>query len=345
MSVQALDIPDDPARLPAWLEQQLVGFRLAELVGELSLVHGSPPGPALREVLGARLEPVLAGGLRALPAPVLRHLLARPRLLLDLQELVFTEGGPYWDEVSQPAVPEARAVLERGRRRLEAAARAPAGTGPSGRAGVARWGRRLAVAGLAAAAAVLLGVVIADRLNPPAAGWGWNRPGALAQDRSAAAYLRGLAAAAGEWFDRRPEDRAALARRILQFRQGCATLIFAPHAPLAEPDRRWLRERCRAWAKKLDEELEALEAGQSVARVRDATDQVVTRLIDALRTRAGQVVSAAEGGRPAARPSRNQSDSALTRRNERCATGVVGGCWRSSGCWPRPAARCWGSGI
>ena len=81
MRLLAMDIPDDPAELPGWLERHLVGLDLAALVAELEAVHGLPTGPVptVRDVLGDRLDAVLAGGLARLPHEVLGRLLRQPQ--------------------------------------------------------------------------------------------------------------------------------------------------------------------------------------------------------------------------------------------------------------------------
>src|SRR5439155_13367971 len=81
MRLHAVNIPDDPAQLPAWLEQQLVGESLGELVAELAVVHAAPAAGAtsLDEVLGNRQRALLASGLAVLPAAALKRLLQRPR--------------------------------------------------------------------------------------------------------------------------------------------------------------------------------------------------------------------------------------------------------------------------
>lgn len=87
-----LDRPDD---LPAALEDQLVSPHLRDLVEELSLftpatADSIPPG------LRAR---ILASGLRDLTEDELRLLMRQPRVLLELQRAVLSEGGAYWDAV------------------------------------------------------------------------------------------------------------------------------------------------------------------------------------------------------------------------------------------------------
>src|SRR5512135_2715415 len=121
MKLHAMEFPDDPARWPGWLEQYLTGLDLAALVAELEAVHGPPadPVPSVREWLGERLGAVLEGGLRTLPSGMLGRLLRQPRLLLELQELVLTSGGAYWDRVA-PASGDLDAHVDRVGARLEA---------------------------------------------------------------------------------------------------------------------------------------------------------------------------------------------------------------------------------
>jgi hypothetical protein len=127
----------------------------------------------------------------------------------------------------------------------------------------------------------------------PVAGWGWDRPGALASHLPADEYLLHLANAAQDWFKRRPETAEGLRIRIEEFRHGCDTLIAAPHTPLAAADRAWLVERCTAWRGKLDEHLAALAAGSPVPEVRDAADATVNKLMTALRDRAAMLAAPA----------------------------------------------------
>jgi hypothetical protein len=150
---------------------------------------------------------------------------------------------------------------------------------------------------LATAAVVLVGVGLAGRLlgvrvgsgQPEQAarvGWGWARPGALEGSGTAADYLRRVAKEAEEWSKKRPDQPTELARRIGEFREGCSALIFAPHEPLPEEGRKWLRDRCRVWAGKLDQQLTALEAGGDAQKVRGEVDLIVRQLVKALNEKA-----------------------------------------------------------
>lgn len=298
MKLHAFDIPDDPARLSRWLEEQLVGLDLIELVAELSAVHGTSVPASLREVLDGRREDVLSRGLAALPPETLRLFLLQPRLLLELQDLVLMEGGPYWDELGRLS-PAFRDQLARGRDRLRAFLEGEDCEEVSERGVLAlrpatAWYRRPWVVSLATAAAVLAGVGAYQWSRPPAevslatapTGWGWTRPDALPADVPAEVYLTRLADAAEEWFKKRPDDPVALAARIAEFRQGCSVLLLAKHEPLPAEDRQWLLDRCRLWARKLHNHLVAVEVGRDPGEVRAEADETVHQLIAALRERA-----------------------------------------------------------
>lgn len=302
MSFLALDIPEHHAELAAWLERQLVGLRLAELIASLEAFHppvGAPP--RLADLLGTEADAVLTRGLSPLSPPQLQQLLAHPRLLLELQERVLRDGGEHWRRL--PLTPEHQLLVDETFAQVQnqtvsptvAAAASP--SQPSGGGAAARripWRQILAIAALVVV--VVGGWWRSARFAPPAAGWGWERPGALAFDGSAREYLEHLASTAEEWFRKRPETAPELQRRLQEFRRGCDALLAAPHPPLTEGDREWLRERCRAWRDKIDGHLAALEAGGDVPAVRDAADTTVRNLLKALRERA-----AAVGGDPGGR--------------------------------------------
>jgi hypothetical protein len=300
MKLIAIEIPDEATALPGWLEQHLVGADLGTLVAELEAVHG-PVAKVLPldQVLGRHREDVLARGLGVLSANRLRRFLRQPRLLLELQELILTSGGPFWLHRAASAT-EHRPAVERGWHRLAATlapepTRTGAGATPSAptRADRSPWSRLRWIVSLATAA-VLLGVVLVPlwRGQHPGAGvaatagWGWSRPGALPQDLPRGDYLNRLADGAEEWFHQRPDEPLALARRIAEFRQGCSVLILSPHRPLPAVDRAWLVEKCRGWAAQFDGYLAAVEAGQDPREVRSQADETVHRLIAVLHERA-----------------------------------------------------------
>jgi hypothetical protein len=286
----ALEIPDDQARLPGWLEEQLLSFDLAALVAELEAVH--PPargaGTPLGDILGQNRGAVLEKGLSALPPARLRQLLRQPRLLLDLQELILVEGGEYWRKTIREDR-ESRQLVDRGWSRLDAFLRSGSADVGTSRAAASRipWYRRSWVVSLATAAALLAGVFAYEWSRPPA-GWGWSRPGALRQDLSTRAYFNLLANEADEWFTKRPEQPAPLARRISELRQGCSALILAEHQNLSSEDRHWLVRTCMEWAGQLDRRLGELESGDDPLKVRARVDDTVREISQKLRTRAAE---------------------------------------------------------
>src|SRR5262245_41091321 len=120
MTLVAFTIPDDPAALPGWLEQRLLAPDFGRFVAELSAVcapRGRTHVPA-RQLLGDWYRKALSDGLKGIPAGVLQQLLRHPKCLLELQEAVLTEGGPYWDEVASGE--EITPALDRGKAALEA---------------------------------------------------------------------------------------------------------------------------------------------------------------------------------------------------------------------------------
>ncbi|MCA9056071.1 MAG: hypothetical protein KDA75_19700, partial [Planctomycetaceae bacterium] len=97
MSFTVLDIPEDHAELATWLEQRLVDLDLADVVAGLEVFESRPAdATSLLEILGDNRQDVLTQGLAALDSGQVQQLLRHPRLLLQLQELVLADGGPYW---------------------------------------------------------------------------------------------------------------------------------------------------------------------------------------------------------------------------------------------------------
>lgn len=295
MALHTFDIPEDDALLANWLEDMIAGPHSGEFVAELGVLLEAGKfdrrSRSLEAVLGQSVQSVSQQGLANVPARSLRRLFRHPELLLELQDHVLTEGGAYWDRKLHASKDLSKKV-ETGWQRLSAStavslpsSRLPRPTSQS-RPRPVRW----FVAGLATAAAIAVGAFFGwERFGSPqqvASGWGWTRPNAFPADVSRAEYLKTLADEAEEWRKKRPDTPQALAQRISEFREGCSRLILAEHQPLPPADRKWLVERCRVWAKKLDDQLADLEAGKPIATVGGQVDDVVDKLSKALRDRA-----------------------------------------------------------
>jgi hypothetical protein len=120
--------------------------------------------------------------------------------------------------------------------------------------------------------------------------WGWGKPTGLALDETTAqGYLNKLASTAEEWSQDRPIEAVAVGLRLNEFRAGCTRLMHSTYGPLTPEDKAWLLEKCRAWAKKLDEHQQALDAGANPIEVRTAVDETVQKLANTLREKAKQV--------------------------------------------------------
>ena len=309
MTLLMLEIPDSHDELPVWLERQILGSRLGELIEQLSVIHAEAGGAggSIEETLGSRLPEVLSRGLAVLPPAALSQLLTRPLLLLELQELVMSRGGSYWDDW-EPKLVSDESITERGRERLKNFLGTERWLDQDRRepAERRRWKiRSLAInlASVAAAAGVVIGFWInrSPQAAPtasvdqpigqlasaqPANHWGWTKPDALLPNLPRNAYLEHLAATADEWFQARPADAVALATRLHEFRAGCSVLILSRHDSLPPGDQYWLRDKCREWAVKLDDHLARLEAGKDAAAVLRDADKTVTSLIKGLRRKA-----------------------------------------------------------
>lgn len=286
-----LDIPHDPQLWPAWLEEQLVGLQLGELIDQLKLIVPEPEESqvTLDDVCGSQLDLVLTSGLSALSQKQVSTLLKSPDLLLDLQERVFIEGGDYWHSVSRTE--EHQQLFETQWPQIEKSF-IEVGSDSSEIPTVTSQSQQPKSSGISIrtlsllAAVLLVGVTFWLSRPQPPAGWGFNRPGALAVDLPADEYLDHIAESAGEWFKKPTGTKAALAKRLAQFSAGCQTLIDAEHPQLSPTDRDWLVERCGVWKDKIDTQLAQLNSGtKSLNEVRSEANATVNKLIEAIQKR------------------------------------------------------------
>jgi len=268
MTPTVLTIPDADDSLADWLEGQLVGPDFFRLVSELEVIHGSggPSAATIADVLGPNREAVLSRGLGALPREQLKALLQKPKLLLDLQELVLLDGGEYWQNKTRPvqAMPSSVASPPKPAPRFN-------------------W---LAVVGIAVTVAALLMIFIWPR--PAATQRGWHKESVFeARQLSAAAYLNQLAAAVEEYRATQPEDAATLARRIGEIRDGCTRFAMAAHPPLSQADRADVKARCRKWSDRLDEYRKQLEdSPDDAGKIHDQVNALIEQMAKVLRTKA-----------------------------------------------------------
>lgn len=295
MKLPALDIPETHTERAVWLERSLVGLELRDLVVSLKgLQEPSTVELSVEQILGNKLESVLHHGLSSLDRETLKELLRSPDCLLGLQERIFTDGGEYWDRVERSSEHQqhTRTQGEHLRSMIEQPETDPGDATPAAAPPSVQKPplSRIEYVLSAVAAVLLVGFLAWLNQSPSRTGWGFDRPGTLARQMPADQYLNHLAGAADEWFNKRPDNADALSQRLTQFIHGCQTLIDAPHSQLSDEDRDWLRERCGVWKENLEKQLAGLKSdSQSVDETLKQSDEIVKKLIEALRTRAGEV--------------------------------------------------------
>jgi hypothetical protein len=151
---------------------------------------------------------------------------------------------------------------------------------------------------LAAAALVLVGGYFAYQgvtgaVNTVKRGWGFNQPGLMTAQMSPRDYLKTLADAASTWKNQQQATKEELQKRLTEFRKGCDNLIKAPHPQLAEADRKWLIERCGAWAAKIDGHLADLQSGKSFDTVKAEAQKTIDTLVEKLNERSQSAAAVA----------------------------------------------------
>lgn len=288
MNLIAFDIPEETAELSKWLEKELLGLDLAELVGNLIAIH-SPDRenrPTLEQALGVQLPAVLENGLSILSKDDLEKLMKNPQLLFNLQESIVIEGGEYWNQISPTS--EQLEISERvwdgvEQSKVEQSKNSTVKAASSSVPNLFT-GRGALFSALAVAAAAVI-VMFSTPSAPVKSGWGWNKPGALAAKVPANEYLASLADSAKEWYKKDPQTAESLKTRIQQFRNGCQTLIKAPHKQLAQVDKEWLVEKCKLWAEKLDAQIASLDEGEKFEVIKEQANGTVDKLIIALQKR------------------------------------------------------------
>ena len=267
MTIRILTIPDDQTQWPGWLEQQLVGSHLRELIEELRIVQESDSSLSgnmpLGEILtNKQMSGIADSGLASIGITSIQQLLGNPDALLDLQEHVLINGGSYWQAV--PVDLELTASVERVRGNLSASCgdKQPAPKPNSVDGEVQQKTNRRLFAWLASAAAILLAGVVLWRLQPHPSGHILGSPGLVANNTSSAAeYLQRIAAAGGQWFVQKPQDVASLISLLEDTSNDCQILINARHEALSPDQREWFVTKCLKWKGEFDATLAALKSG------------------------------------------------------------------------------------
>lgn len=296
MTTMLLNMPEDRVHLLLWLERALFSPQLPRLVAELKGIHGvSAQHLSLPEALSSHAQNILESGLGTVPTLVLTRLLQQPDLLPELRDWVLESGGSYWDSI------ESADDLSSATQRIVEHVRTSVGS-KSIVAGQHQSLTKGIVLFLAMAASVTILVIwhrsqldritqilaqtnqaneqlqrdndmLQQRLasvavpKPPplAGGWGFARGEDLARLDGDGARLTKLSGLALEWNKKQPQNRTELAKRLLEFRQGCSQLLLNP-PPLTKPHQVWFAARCGDWASSIEQHLHALEVGADFSK-------------------------------------------------------------------------------
>lgn len=292
MSIALLDIPDDPAAWPSWLEGELVSLQLHQLVAQLQLLAGHSSDASLQELLiDDDIANIKAGGLGVLSQQQIGSLLKNPSVLYPLQELVLSDTEGYWQNIpcDEAHQKQADALISGIQARLDAESGLQSEhdslPGPLTSETPKKRTGRIALLGTLATALVI-GFVIRIQQPPPGPSWGFAKSDlANIEVATSAEYFNLLADAGNEWFNKTPANADQLKKRLETFSDGCQVLIEAPHDQLATSERDWLVTKCKAWKEKIDNLIVRIdEAPEELSQVQLEADEVVNRLVSALRT-------------------------------------------------------------
>jgi len=290
MTVRIMTIPDDQTQWPGWLEQQLVGSHLRELIEELRILNGldssfhanTPLGEILTE---KQLAVIAQSGIGNIGLPVIQQLLSNPETLLDLQEHVLINGGSYWQNVPvdsqlKTSVAIVRSKLATSRGSDELSKR------PTSVDGKSSTTKRRSLAWVASLAAMLLIGVFVWRMQPHSSGHILGSPGLVTNNTaSSAEYLERIASAGETWFQEDRSEALKLMALLEDTSHDCQILIDARHDALSPEESDWFVTKCRNWKGEFDATLASLKSGTiTVETARSQSDLTMTKLVAALRS-------------------------------------------------------------
>lgn len=275
MSLLTFDLLNGQTDVVVWLENQLTGENLPDVVAELVGWNVSPSQAAsLNELLGDQVSQILDVGLTEAQA---RKLLSAPRLLIELQEQICVKGGAYWQNAGAigesgfssgmgtsipPNLDRVLGFLESQVPEIPVSeipvSEVKQSNHRPNRSGILRWAPQLLAMVLLIGFAALLfnrGGEVKTALNND---WGLNDLKQLREISNGPDFLDSVAVAMSDWNRKPPVDAREGAIRIQQLIDGCQNLIAAEElarSPLDPESQKWLHTKCTAWIGKFSEEL------------------------------------------------------------------------------------------
>ena len=300
-----IELPEEPQQLAAWLDRELCGDRLHEVVADLERLSAPPERQAhsLSEVFDPpTLDRILTVGLQAASADQLHDLLDSPRQLWDLRAKVLELGGDFWTAaaVSQYPPEQLEASWEKLQSAIKALPVAPsvgvAAAYLATTASPSRASRRAVWPWLvttATAALVFLGIFMWQRPHSdrhPA--WGWQRDDVLAAHQTDQDYLNQLAAALEhDWKERSKSNPRELSLRLTELKSGCSRQQKRLEDRIAEGRdsltnltlAKRLLKRCQKWEVRIDSLKKDVDASNSVETTLKSADAMIADFCNALR--------------------------------------------------------------
>ena len=116
-------------------------------------------------------------------------------------------------------------------------------------------------------------------------GWGWASEKGVPKDLGRQEYLNALAVGASSWSKKQPADKAALVKRLSEFRAGCNRLANMDHPSLPTADEKWLISSCREWLFEIDQLLSSADSTEFLDIKRQA-DELAKKMESSLSDQA-----------------------------------------------------------
>jgi hypothetical protein len=297
-----------PAKWPElshWLDQQLVGMSLGQLVEELRILRDAQhKGPAevqnrveagpktLEQILTPEVRrKVLDLGTSVLSQGEIQGLFRSPETLLDLQEDIFINGGKHWKTVPRTDVHKQLAQSGFAAIQARIGTEAASVLKPAQKqnsadiSGKPRSWKNAAFAAAVLAMSVLVTLAVLNpSREPQMSGTGFGTPGLLDNNvNSQLEYFQRMSVANEKWLRTNRSDKDALLAALKIYSSDCQNLIDSKHPALDDQNERWLKSKCGEWKGKIDEIVAALESDKmSFEDASRTANEVVGKLVNKL---------------------------------------------------------------
>jgi hypothetical protein len=307
MSLVALNLPENTHDWPDWLERQLVGLELRSLVRQLELIGAEPAGTSLTRlnldaILGDRRDALLASGLSSLNETQIALLIRHPRVLIDLQELIFEKGGEYWGNVERTPDHESLFIREKQRlsqafadsllhaddpKIIESTLPKPTDASQERQTRTVDSRHRTWLLLAAAIAATLLVALLPSFTAQREKGRFFAHRGLLTTPLKDSEFLRQIAQVISSDWDSNSESKETLKKQLIDFRDSCDVLLAASLPQLDTTVAAELKKRCQLWREKIVKNIDQLASNTPFKEVQSDANATIEKLTKFLNELAG----------------------------------------------------------